>query len=97
MNDYTGRKMFGGENEPAHPKPEQTREPPAAQELLVWIKQRWGKPVVSLRDIQAYGPNAIRDRKSAITQAEILVKHGWLVPVKSYRRDRIAWETPPRI
>jgi hypothetical protein len=79
----------------APPQPERTREPSPAQELLIWIKRHWGKPVISLRDIQAYGPNAIRARKTAIAQAEILVEYGWLVPTKPHRRDRIVWIAPP--
>jgi hypothetical protein len=89
VNEFSGKKMFGSRNEPEQRRPEQARE------LLVWIKQR-GKPIVSLRDIQAFGPNSIRDRKTAIAQAEILVEHGWLVPTKPHRRDRIVWEMPPR-
>jgi hypothetical protein len=80
----------------AHLKPKRTRKPlPPPQELLVWIKRHWGKPIISLRDIQAYGPNAIRDRETAVAQAEILVEYGWLVPMKAHRRDRIVWGTPP--
>jgi hypothetical protein len=69
------------------------RKPPA-QELLHWI-QRWGKPVVSLRDVRAFGPRAIRDRQVALSQIEILVQRGWLVPLKSCRHDRLVWRLPP--
>jgi hypothetical protein len=74
------------------PKP---RTPVSATELLHWIQRHWGKPIISLRDIQAYGPNAIRNRETAIAQVKTLVEFGWLTPTKSHRRDRIVWKTPP--
>jgi len=52
-----------------------------AQKLLDWL-QHWTKPTVSARDICIYGPNSLRDRRSAIDAAEILVKTGWLIPTK---------------
>jgi hypothetical protein len=62
-----------------------------AQKLLDWL-QHWTKPTVSARDICIYGPNSIRDRKSAIDSAEILVKNGWLVPIKMRRHDMHEWQ-----
>jgi hypothetical protein len=62
-----------------------------AQKLLDWL-QHWTKPTVSARDICIYGPNAIRDRESAIDSAEILVKNGWLVPIKTRRHDMHEWQ-----
>lgn len=57
----------------------------AAQRLLDWL-QRWPKDIVRLSEIRIYGPKSIRDRKSAIRSAEILVKHGWLTrqPTRYY-------------
>jgi hypothetical protein len=104
MDEYTGGKMFGYGEEPekerptageSQPKPESRKSPPPAQELLIWIQRHWGKPIVSLRDIRAFGPNATRDRQIAINQIEILVRHGWLVPLPSHRRDRQIWRLPP--
>jgi hypothetical protein len=65
---------------------------PPAQKLLDWLLHDWTKPTVSARDIYTYGPNSIRDRESAIDYAEILVKHGWLVPIKLRRRDMKEWQ-----
>jgi hypothetical protein len=76
------------------PEPARRKSPPPAQELLHWI-QRWGKPIVSLRDVRAFGPNATRDRPTALNQIEILVQHGWLVPLPAHRRDRQVWRLPP--
>jgi hypothetical protein len=77
------------------PKPERTRKPPPAQELLIWIQQCWNKPTISLRDIQIYGPRAIRDRSTAVRHAETLEKYGWLAPVRPRRRDQRVWRLPP--
>jgi|SRR5215471_9599761 len=61
-----------------------------AQRLLDWL-QHWAKPTVSAREICMYGPNTVRDRKRAVDAAEILVKEGWLVPIKTRRRDMYQW------
>ena len=61
------------------------------EKLLDWL-QHWSKPTVSARDICIYGPNAIRDRQRAIDSAEILVKNGWLVPIKTRRHDMHEWQ-----
>jgi hypothetical protein len=62
-----------------------------AQQLLDWL-QRWRHPTVSSRDICIYGPRPIRDRESAIKSAEVLVRHGWLVPHKTRRQDMKHWQ-----
>jgi hypothetical protein len=48
-----------------------------------------------LRDVRAFGPRSIRERATTIKHIEILVQHGWLVPMKSHRRDRLVWRLPP--
>jgi hypothetical protein len=75
------------------PAPEPTREPAplAAGRLLDWIQNNWTQPIIRVRDICIYGPHPIRDRESAIKTAEILVKHGWLVPMKPHRCDTKRW------
>ena len=62
-----------------------------AQKLLDWL-QHWTKPTVSARDICIYGPNSLRDRRSAIDAAEILAKTGWLLPNKTRRHDIHEWQ-----
>src|SRR5262249_41993810 len=62
-----------------------------AQRLLDWL-QRWSKYTVSWRDIHNHGPRPIRDRKSAIDAAEILVRNGWLAPLKPHRYDMHKWQ-----
>jgi hypothetical protein len=76
-------------------EPERTRKPLSATELLVWIRRDWGKPTISLRDIQAYAPRALRDRETLLKRLEILAQHGWLVEIRAHRRDRRVWRLPP--
>ena len=63
--------------------------PPPVQKLLDWLRD-WPHPVIGVRDIVLYGPNSIRNRDHAISSAEILVGHGWLVPIEC-RRDTKWW------
>ena len=63
-----------------------------AQQMLDWL-QRWPKPTVSSKEIYQYAPRSIRfDRENAIKTAEILVKHGWLAPLQTRRRDWRQWQ-----
>jgi hypothetical protein len=57
-----------------------------AQLLLGWLESR-PDPIVSLPDIYQFGPNPIRDKKSAKRMVEILADHGWLI--KEPHGDRI--------
>jgi hypothetical protein len=72
------------------PPIENAQEVSPAQRLLDWL-QRWDKPVIRIREIRIYGPRSSRSRKSAIESTNILVKHGWLVPIKTPRRDMQHW------
>jgi len=62
----------------------------SAQKLLDWL-QRWPKPIVNRRDVRIYGPAAIRDRRAMINSAEVLVKNGWLTPVKARQHNGFKW------
>jgi hypothetical protein len=78
------------------PEPERTRKPaPPPKLLLNWLQHNWGKPDISLRDLQVYGPYDIRDRKSAIAYAETLESYGWLIEIRTHRRDRRVWRLAP--
>jgi hypothetical protein len=83
--------LFERLNRGRPPPTRKAQEPSPAQKLLDWL-QHWSKPTVSARDICIYGPNAIRDRQRAIDSAEILVKNGWLVPIKTRRHDMHEWQ-----
>jgi hypothetical protein len=67
-------------------------EPLPAQRLLDWLRD-WPHPVIRLRDFCKYGPGSLRDRKAALELAEVLVGHGWLVPIEArcIRRDSKWW------
>jgi hypothetical protein len=70
---------------------EPPQKPSHAQQMLDWL-QRWDKPVVNRRDVRIYGPAAIRDRKTMISSAEVLVRYGWLVPIEPRRYDGFRWQ-----
>jgi hypothetical protein len=61
-----------------------------AQRMLDWI-QRWTKDTISIRDVRQYGPGSLRDPKSVLDAAEVLVKNGWLEPAESHRYDMRKW------
>ena len=65
---------------------------PPAQKLLDWLQHEWTKDTVSARDIYTYGPRSIRDRQSATDLAGILVKHGWLIPIKTRQHNMEKWQ-----
>jgi hypothetical protein len=52
-----------------------------AQQLLDWLKTKWGDPVVSLPDITHSGPNSIRSRDDAKAAIATLVEIGALIPL----------------
>jgi hypothetical protein len=70
------------------------KEPPEvdpANELLQWLVYRWARPTVTVRNICQFGPRAIRDRESALSLAEALVRTGRLIPVQTHRVDKREW------
>jgi hypothetical protein len=67
-----------------------TEGPSPAQKLLDWL-QRWDKPTITWQNIQNYGPRP-KDRKKTIEAAEILVRNGWLIPLKPHRYDMHKWQ-----
>jgi hypothetical protein len=80
----------------APPPAEKTQEPlpdpklQPAQRMLDWI-QRWPGDTICIRDVRQYGPGSLRDPKSVIDAAEVLVKSGWLEPAESHRYDMRKW------
>ena len=72
-------------------EPTPASTPLAAGRLLGWIQNNWKKPTITTRNICQYGPRPIRDRESAIRTAEVLVRHGWLTPMKMGRHDAKGW------
>ena len=51
-----------------------------AQEAYDWIKKE-NKSVITLVELYQYGPNRIRDAKTARPIMKILVDHGWAKPI----------------
>src|SRR5262249_18241177 len=64
---------------------------PLADKCLDWLVNRWPCPTVRMRDFMRSGPPAARNRKSAIAMAEILVEHGWLVPLPTRQHNEKMW------
>jgi hypothetical protein len=64
-----------------------------AEKLLDWLKT-WNEPLISLRAICRFGPNSIRDAKTAKAAVAILEDHGWLQ--KHAKRDPVVDGQPVR-
>jgi hypothetical protein len=67
------------------------RKSSPSEKLLEWLVNHWPKPVISLRDISAYGPNCARDPMNRASLTKTLAKYGWLVPIRTKRRDTKKW------
>ena len=70
------------------PLPDPKLQP--AQRMLDWI-QRWPGDTICTRDVWQYGPGSLRNRKSMIDAAEVLVETGWLEPAALHRYDMRKW------
>lgn len=53
-----------------------------AERLRKWLLKSWQEPEIMPRDVLQYGPNALRDSKTAKAALTVLEKHGWLVPLE---------------
>jgi hypothetical protein len=69
---------------------------PPIEKLLDWLVNYWTRPTISLREIQGFGPNCIRDKKTILSLAQDLVERGWLTPTKTRRRDMKKWQITAR-
>jgi hypothetical protein len=83
-----GKDIFSrlAQGRPPVEEPTPQPVPLAAGRLLGWIQNSWKEPVIRMREIQIYGPRP-RDRESARKATEILVRHGWLVPMPTPARQ----------
>ena len=78
---------------------EEASKPPTlspTEKLQDWIDRRWRKTIICARDIYIHGPYGIRDKKTALKLARILVQQGGLVPIRAHRRDRWTWKVVPK-
>ena len=53
-----------------------------AERLLAWLHTEWKEPLVSLPDIYQFGPNPVRDKRTAKRIVDILEDHGWLTKMR---------------
>src|SRR5215472_17609363 len=52
-----------------------------SEKLLDWVVNHWQKPTITARELYTWGPRSIRDKKTILSLAQILVERGWLVPL----------------
>jgi hypothetical protein len=50
-----------------------------AERLLEWLRTGWTEEFIGLVAIYQYGPNAIRDARTAKPVIVLLIEHGWLM------------------
>src|SRR5262245_14869668 len=62
------------------------------EKCLDWLVNRWPKPTVRTRDFLRFGPNSIRNRKTAAAMAKILVEQGWLTPLPTHQHNMKMWK-----
>ena len=68
------------------------RDSPSIEKLLDWLVNHWTKPTISAREIYTYGPNSIRNKKTTLNLAQILVEQGWLVPMETRQYNIHEWK-----
>ena len=73
------------------PPPPKQAQPSPAQTLLDWL-QHWAKTTVTAREVYTYGPNSIRNKKTTLSLAQILVEQGWLVPIETRQYNTHEWK-----
>jgi len=73
------------------PTKKETQETSSAQKLLDWL-QRWSKDTVCVRDIHIYGPHSLKGQKNIVAAAKVLIKNGWIAPIKMRRYDANKWQ-----
>jgi hypothetical protein len=65
-----------------------TMEVARAESVLQWLQQDWPKRTTtaprmfSLADLYQYGPPSVRDKATATAAVDILVDHGWIIPME---------------
>ena len=77
------------------PPPPKQAQPSPAQTLLDWL-QHWAKTTVTAGEVYTYGPNSIRNKKTTLSLAQILVEQGWLVPIETRQYNTHEWKIVQR-
>ena len=79
--------------EATSPPKEKVEQPRKDLELLLgWLMDRWTEDRVTLREIQAFGPNPIRNKEKILSLMQTLTAQGWTTPAKPHRYDMKRWK-----
>ena len=85
--------------EKSRPPPvEKAAEPGSSpiEKLLDWLVNHWPRSTITAQKIYTYGPNCIRDKKTTLSLAQILVEQGWLVPIETRQYNTHEWKIVQR-
>ena len=83
--------LFADDPPPKSGSKQQTS--PLLEDLLSWLLNRWTNPSVTARDVSKFGPSILRsDRRTTLELTEVLVRQGWLIPLKTWRKDKREWK-----
>jgi len=69
----------------------QPTKPSKEQRLLDWLL-KWPQPTIGAAQILMNGPRSTRKQKDADNATEVLVKHGWLTPLKTNQSNWRQWQ-----
>ncbi|WP_394227583.1 hypothetical protein [Paracoccus marcusii] len=53
-----------------------------AEALRKWLREKWTKRHVTVRDVLQRGPGSLRESPKAKAALRILEEHGWLTPLE---------------
>jgi len=85
-------RLDKGRPRPTEELIKQLRGDSLIEKLLDWLVNHWPKDTITAREIYTHGPNSIRDKKTTLGLAQILVERGWLVPVNTHQHNMRAWK-----
>src|SRR5262245_907927 len=72
--------------------PPSDHKSPPLEKTLDWLVNRWPKPSVRTRDFLRFGPNSIRNQKTAVAVAKSLEANGWLRPLPTHQHNMKLWQ-----
>ena len=83
--------LFADDPPPKSAPKQQTS--PLLEDLLDWLLNRWTGTTITARDVSRCGPSVLRsDRRTISNLTEVLVRQGWLIPLKTWRKDKQEWK-----
>jgi hypothetical protein len=93
MAKQTNGETFSFADEPPPKSEHRQQTSPLLEILLDWLLNRWPNPTISARDVYRRAPSPIYGNKeTTLHLAETLARQGWLIPIKTWRRDRREWK-----